>query len=298
MTVRRVIEQKLSTLSPSGRRIARLVTEKYPVSALGGIEDIARQARVSAPTVTRFVRRLGFDRFVDFQRAIRFEVQDAEVSPLALLQKHQAAPVPDGTDRDLALMQDLTASICRLTANPVAAALDAAAVLLADSRARVSTLGGRWSSIAAQYLAFQLSSLRGEVHALTQPASGVRADRIADLGRRDVLVAFDFRRYAPEIIAFCRASRQRGVRIVLFTDPELSPICDVAQVTLPVAVATTSPLDTLTPSIAACDALLGRLVGLLGPQATRRMTMLETLRRAAGDPVASPETQEGPDPCP
>ncbi len=285
MTVRQLIETRFATLSPSEKRIARLITEKYPVSALGGIEDIAKQGQVSAPTVTRFIRRLGFHRFVDFQRAIRLEVQDQETSPLALLQKHQAGPTTDGSLRDMALIDDLSNSIRNLTAPPVTAALDSAAVLLADGRARITTLGGRWSSIAAQYLAFQMSSLRGEVHALTQPASGVREDRIADFTRRDVLVAYDFRRYAPETIAFCQTARQRGLRIVLFTDPDLSPIGDVADVTIQVAVATTSPMDTLTPAIAASDALLARLVGLLGTQATQRMAMLETLRRAASGPV-------------
>jgi DNA-binding MurR/RpiR family transcriptional regulator len=75
---------------------------------------------------------------------------------------------------------------------------------------------------------------------------------------------------------------------VLVTDPDLSPICEVADVTIQVAVATTSPLDTLAPAIAASDALLARLVDLLGPQATRRMAMLETLRRAASDPTVKP----------
>jgi len=288
MTVRILIETNLATLSTSEKRIARLITEKYPVSALGGIEDIARQSDVSAPTVTRFVRRLGFPRFVDFQRAIRLEVQDSEVSPLALLKKHQAGAPPEGETRDIALIEDLVGSMRRLTAGPASAAMDAAAQLLGDSRARIYTLGGRWSSIAAQYLAFQLSSLRGEVQCLTQPASGVREDRIADFSRRDVLVAYDFRRYAPETIAFCQAAKQKGVRIILFTDPDLSPVCDVADVTIQVAVATTSPLDTLTPAIAASDALLARLVGLLGPQATRRMAMLETLRKAASDPSVKP----------
>ena len=106
MTVRSLIEQKLAQLSSSEKRIARLITERYPVSALGGIEDIAQQTQVSAPTVTRFVRRLGFDRFDDFQRAIRLEVQDAEVSPLALLTKHQARADEPG---DSAMIASLTA---------------------------------------------------------------------------------------------------------------------------------------------------------------------------------------------
>lgn len=284
MTVRRLIEQKLAELSSSEKRIARLITERYPVSALGGIEDIARQTQVSAPTVTRFVRRLGFDRFVDFQRAIRLEVQDAEVSPLALLTKHQAMADQQG---DSAMIADLTASLAKLATTPVTDALDAAAELIVGAKARIWVLGGRWSSIAAQYLAFQLSSLRGEVHALTQPPSGVMEDRIADFTRRDVLIAYDFRRYQPEVIAFCNLAHQRGVRVILFTDPDLSPICDIAAVTIPVPVATTSPLDTLTPTIAATDAMLARLVPHLGAQATTRMAVLEHLRRATSDPATS-----------
>ncbi len=282
MTVRELIEAKLGTLSPSERRIARLIVERYPVSALGGIEDIASHAEVSAPTVTRFVRRLGFDRFVDFQRAIRLEVQDSEVSPLALLTRHQQAP-EGGAPDDARLLDDLVGSLRALDAGATHEALDRAAALLADTRAGAWTIGGRWSSIAAQYLAFQLTSLRGGVHALTEPPSGVREDRIADMGRRDVLVAYDFRRYQPETIAFAQGARGRGVRVILFTDPQLSPICDVADVIVPVAVATTSPLDTLVPAIAATDALLARLVARLGAQATKRMAMLEDLRRAPGE---------------
>jgi hypothetical protein len=89
MTVRSRIEQHLAKLSNAERQIARLVIEKYPMSALGDIKDIAKLASVSPPTITRFVRRLGFERFVDFQRAIRLEVQDTEASPLALLKRHK-----------------------------------------------------------------------------------------------------------------------------------------------------------------------------------------------------------------
>lgn len=283
MTVRDLIEQQLGTLSVSEKRIARQINEKYPVSALGGIEDIALQTQVSAPTVTRFVRRLGFDRFVDFQRAIRLEVQDQESSPLALFQKHQAA-TPAMPLNDDALIEDMVQSLRKLTTPAIADALDAAAALIAQPNLRISTFGGRWSSIAAQYLSFQLSSLRGEIHTIIQPPSGVREDRIADFTRRDVLVVYDFRRYQTETIAFCKASRARGVKVILFTDPDLSPICDLAEVTIPVAVATTSPMDTLAPALVATDALLARLVTVLGPHATKRMAMLEELRRSASDP--------------
>ena len=283
MTVRTLIDRHLAEFSASDTRVARSILEKYPVSALGGIEDIARQSSVSAPTVTRFVKRLGFKRFADFQRAIRLEVQDNEVSPLALFRKHQSRP-PKRANSDQLMIEQMSASLEKLLETPTQRALDKAAEVLGRARARIYLLGGRWSSAAAQYAAFQLTSLRGEVHVLAPQASGLREDRIADFARRDVLVAYDFRRYQPETIAFCQTAKQRGVQLVLFTDLDLSPSADIADVVIPVTVESTSPLETLAVAIAATDALLARLVRKLGAQANRRMALLETLRRDASIP--------------
>ena len=283
MIVRSLIEQHLPDFSSSDTRIARLILEKYPVSALGGIEDLARRSEVSAPTVTRFVKRLGFQRFADFQRAIRLEVQDSESSPLALFKKHQkvSAKYPNP---DRLMVEKLSDSLQKLLDPSVQRSFDRATDLVSDTKARIYMLGGRWSSAAAQYAAFQLTSLRGEIYVLAPQASGLMEDRIADFKRKDVLVAYDFRRYQPETIAFCQAAKERGVRIVLFTDLDLSPIADVADVVIPVTVETTSPMDTLTVAIAATDAMLARLVKKFGPQASKRMALLESLRRKASDP--------------
>jgi DNA-binding MurR/RpiR family transcriptional regulator len=283
MTVRSRIEQHLPDFSASDTRIARLILERYPISALGGIEDLAQQSDVSAPTVTRFVKRLGFKKFTDFQRAIRLEVQDTEVSPLALLEKHQKKTTKaSSTDRNM--MDHLAGAMQKILDAPTQRSLDKAASILSDSKARVYLLGGRWSSVLAQYVAYQLIALRGEVHMLSPQASGVLEDRIADFTRKDVLVAFDFRRYQPETIAFCQTAKEFGLRIVLFTDLDLSPIAEVADVVIPITVETTTPLDTLAVAIATTDALLTRLVKTLAAQAPKRMAMLEMLRLKANDP--------------
>jgi DNA-binding MurR/RpiR family transcriptional regulator len=210
-------------------------------------------------------------------------VQDAEVSPLALLQKHQNKPAK-ASNVDRNMMEHLASAMQKLLEAPTLRSLDKAASVISDRKARVYLLGGRWSSVVAQYAAYQLTSLRGEVHFVAPQASGVREDRIADFSRKDVLVAYDFRRYQPETIAFCQTAKELGLRIVLFTDLELSPIAEIADVVIPVTVETTTPTDTLAVAIAATDALLTRLVKMLGPQASRRMAMLEDLRRKASDP--------------
>jgi DNA-binding MurR/RpiR family transcriptional regulator len=279
-TVRAAIERRIGELSPRERQIARLVIERYPISALGGIEDIARQSRVSPPTVTRFVRRLGFERFADFQRAIRLEIQDAEASPLALFQRHRNER-PAGEN---ALIDDLRKSLETLKDQTRLGDAARAAALLADEKRRINVLGGRWTSIAAQYLAFQLSSMRGGVRLLTPPPSGLVEDALAEFSRRDVLALFDVRRYQGETIRFAEAARRRGATLLLFTDPEISPIGDLAEAIIRAPVATLSPLDTLAPMLAACDDVLLRLLRDLGGKAEKRMRLLEEVRHSVHAP--------------
>lgn len=280
--VRDRIEKQLPHLTGRERQIARHMIERYPVSALGGIEDIAQQSAVSAPTVTRFVRRLGFHRFVDFQRAIRLEIQEQEASPLALLHQHRGKS-EDPLSLDVRLVETLKQGIELLKTDVLSAAFDAAAALLGDKRRRVYMLGGRWSSIAAQYFGYQLATIRGRVEVLVPPPSGVIEDRIADFAKRDLVVVYDFRRYQPQTIDFVEKAVKRGVSVILFTDHDLSPISDFSDVVVAIPVALDSPLDTLVPALAATDAILARLVVSLGDQAERRIRTVEGLRQFTGE---------------
>ncbi|MEM9012396.1 MAG: MurR/RpiR family transcriptional regulator [Pseudomonadota bacterium] len=272
MTIKSKLDARLNDFSASERRIAIVIAERYPVSALGGIEDLARQAKVSPPTVTRFVRHLGYARFADFQRDVRQEVQDAEASPLALLQRHRDAPPETG------LLADIAASIASLESDATAKSLELAADMIIGTKGRVFAMGGRWTSVLAQYLTFQLGTMREEVHALLPTASGIATDRLVDLARRDLVILFDVRRYQPDLYAIAEIVRQQKVRIVLFTDVELSPICELAEVTIPIPVATSSPLDTLAPTVAVVDKMLSLLVESYGDAASRRIERLETVR--------------------
>ncbi|MEL7203329.1 MAG: MurR/RpiR family transcriptional regulator [Pseudomonadota bacterium] len=272
MTIKSKLDARLNDFSASERRIALVVAERYPVSALGGIEDLARQAKVSPPTVTRFVRHLGYARFADFQRDVRQEVQDAESSPLALMQRHQEAPPETG------LLSDIATSIGSLENDATTNSLELAAKMIRGTKGRVFAVGGRWTSVLAQYLTFQLGTMREEVHALLPMASGIAMDRLVDLNRRDIMIFCDVRRYQPDLYAIAEIVRQQKVRIILFTDVELSPICELAEVTIPAPVATSSPLDTLAPMVAAADKLLGFLVEAYGETATQRIRRLEKVR--------------------
>ena len=105
---------------------------------------------------------------------------------------------------------------------------------------------------------------------MVAPIAGDRAGAVSDMARRDVAVVFDFRRYEWDTVEFARAARAAGAKVVLFTDPWLSPAVDVAEVTLPVQVTGAAPFESLVPTLAVVETLVTAVARALGAEGNHR----------------------------
>ena len=74
-TIGEEIRERLGGMTPAERRVARTLLETYPTAGLKSLPRLAEGAGVTGPTVLRFVRKIGFDGYPDFQRSLRDEVQ-------------------------------------------------------------------------------------------------------------------------------------------------------------------------------------------------------------------------------
>jgi DNA-binding MurR/RpiR family transcriptional regulator len=106
-----------------------------------------------------------------------------------------------------------------------------------------------------------------------------RVDALVDVGRRDVVVLFDYRRYEEATEALARAVTDRGAKIILCTDQWLSPIAALATVVLPSAVDSPSPYDSFTPSLAVLETLIAALIERSGPATAARLAQIEETGR-------------------
>ena len=107
MTVRAVITAQMRALTTGERKIASVLLADYPSAGLVPIQQLACHARVRAPSVTRFVGKLGCGSFQDFQRRLELLgrrqatgvlVGDVWLSPIAAHASHAfALPVDPGT---------------------------------------------------------------------------------------------------------------------------------------------------------------------------------------------------------
>jgi DNA-binding MurR/RpiR family transcriptional regulator len=248
------------------------------------VARFAERAGVSPPTVTRFITKLGFRGYPEFQESLRHEVQARLSSPLT---RYRDEPAPRGTDSVLNDALDVAAHNLKATLD-VLSHRDAneAVERLSDVRRGVWVLGGRVSAPLARYLAAQLHLLRPGI-ALVDAERSSPAQQLIDMKKADVLVVFDFRRYQADTIESARMASAQGCNVILFTDPWLSPASAYARQVITSSVDTVGPFDSLVGAMAVVEAVVAAVLSRLGPRAQSRMQNLERLR--AGDVLADPE---------
>ncbi|RVU20040.1 MurR/RpiR family transcriptional regulator [Streptomyces antnestii] len=284
-TVADRVRRAQDSFSAGERKIAKALLGHYPAAGLESTSALAARAGASAPTVVRFVARLGFAGYRDFQAALRDEVQARRASPLTL-----PAMITDASDTSE--LMEVAADVGCAALKQTFAALPAedferATELLCDTSRRIVGFGGRFTSMLAEYLDLHLRLMRPDT-LLHVRGPGRDEGLVADLGPRDVCVVFDLRRYQRGTVELARFAHGRGATVVLVTDPWLSPVAQFADIVLPARVEAPSPFDSLVAPLALTEALVAAVQARLGPAAARRM-------RAVDDALADLEPGPGPD---
>ncbi|WP_129667884.1 MurR/RpiR family transcriptional regulator [Phytoactinopolyspora endophytica] len=278
-TVQQRVRDHMDDLSAGERKVGRTLLAAYPAAGLESAADLAKRAKVSTPTVLRFVTRLGFEGYPDFQRVLIHEVHERMGSPLAQFDERNATPSD----------QDFLPYVSSTFVSTVSETFDhiprhdflAAVKLLADRRLHIRLFGGRFSQVLADYLAAHLHLMRPDV-TLLPSGDNSRASALLDASKRDVFVVFDYRRYQSTTIHLAEAVANSGASIVLMTDQYLSPIADLAHAVLPARVDAPSPFDSLVPAMALVESLVAAVSEELGDATRDRLTRLESLGYSDG----------------
>ena len=261
-------------LTPAERRLAAHLGRKYPVAGLASITALAREAGVSSPTVLRLVQKLDFRGYPEFQQALRAEVEEQLVSPLA---KHErwsgAAPAEHILNRFAeAVVGNLQATLGQI--DP--AEFEATAALLADPARRVFAAGGRITHALADYLVTHLSLVRPGVTLIQDVATGW-PPALLELRPGDVLVVFDIRRYEPAILSLVELAAGEGAEVVLFTDLWISPASARARHRFAAHVEAPSAWDSTSVLMVLVETLLAAVQARTRGETRERMARLEEL---------------------
>ena len=270
-SVAELIRRDLGTMTPNERRAAHRLLADYPVAGLDTVARFGKAADVSGPTVLRMIAKLGFKSYGGFQRALRAELAARLETPLM---KGSAVA---GNGR-LGLFAEAAIANIRETASNIASdEFDAVAKLLSDGARPVHVIGGRFTDSLADYLVAHLRVLRPRVRRVSGNAQNW-LDQLLDIGKRDAVLIFDIRRYAPDIATFAGKAAARGATVVLFTDQWLSPVSRVARHVLPAHVIAPSVWDSSAGLVLLIEALLSAVATELGPETRKRLSAVEMMR--------------------
>ena len=273
-TIGEEVRERLGEMTPSERRVARALLATYPTAGLESLPQLAEGAGVTGPTVLRFVRKIGFEGYPDFQRSLREEVQ-ARTEGLPSLYKTKG-----GTQDDEVVARSQQAFARALDATFASSSLEhdfaGVVALLSDPKRRLWFAGGRFSQLVAAYLCMQLRFLRSGCAMVGEELEQRMLDGL-ELSRRDVLCLFDYRRYQPDTIATGRLAAERGAVVVVFTDPWLSPAVESARHVLISHADSASPFDSMLGAFALTEVLAAKVVVALGDAGRARVAEIEAV---------------------
>lgn len=274
LTVAERIRSQFADLTRAERQLANLILENYPASGLGSITAVADASDVSTPTVARMARKLGFGGFPEMQAALRAEVEATLSNPIA---KHDrwAENAPD--THILNRFADAATENLRQTLRQIAPeSFNAVSALLADKERRIHIVGGRITRSLADYLFTHMQVIRDDV-SLIAANSNTWPHYVLGMQERDVVVAFDIRRYEHDILRLAEMVQARGATLVLFTDQWGSPAAKHAVHSFHCRIEAPSAWDSSVVTLFIVEALIAAVETATWDETRDRMKTLEGL---------------------
>ena len=217
------LRSRFDSLTPELQRAARWITDHPNEAGLWSMRQQARSAGVSAPTMVRLARALGYSGYAGLRRPFQEALtgRSTEFGPRAFaLQAAPQAKQIERLARDIAASQ--IADVESVLALNSPQRLEAAVGAIAAAR-RVGFLGVRAPfGIAFQFrYAYNLIARNG---VLFDGVGGTVHDQVDALGPGDVLIAISQEPYSVPTVEAVMTAAKRGVTIVALTDSALSPL--------------------------------------------------------------------------
>lgn len=226
-TMSQLIKESYSSLSPGQRKAAEFIMEHADEAVLLTAFQVGKNAGVSETTVIRLAYALGFSGYSQMQDRIRKEwlagkqmdyfEDDSSIENAAKENLFRRV-----IDQERKILRQL---LDQVDEREIWKAIDA---LIRADRVYV---GGFGSSFAAAYwFYYTLKQIRGNVY-ISSP-NGFLSEDVCDLTDQSPVVIFSFPRYRKEALKLASFAERQDSGIIAITDRQLSPIGQLAAVTL------------------------------------------------------------------
>ena len=246
--LREEITKGMAGFSRTQKRLANYLIDNWAEIPLLSIEAIAEKSGVSTASITRLTRRLSCKGFHDFKNLVKGEHMRRMVNPVERFFALQTdltgkKSLIQAARQDVKNINRLLSSISEETFMKLVEWLEKARC--------VYTFGVGISAIFSNLTAYTFNQIQRETHSLDEGHTPVE-EKILAIGKNDLIIFSSFFPYSKCTADFACLAHKQGLRIVVLSDNEFSPLAQYASLILKI------PRENIlfTTSISALSVLL------------------------------------------
>ncbi len=271
------ISQRINKLSnkfsKGQKKIANAIINDYDKAAYMTAAVLGKYVGVSESTVVRFASALGFDGYVEFQRAVQ-ELVRTRLTPSQRIeitkQRIGRADVLDSVmESDIGKIRYTLDTLDR---DAFYESVDA--ILAAKN---IYIIGARSAGVLASMLNYNLSMIFDNIKFINSPSSEEIFEHMFSISENDVLIAFSFPRYSAKMVNAVKYARSKSAKVVAFTDSETSPLAEYASFLLTAQSDMAAYMDSLVAPISIINAIVVEITNRREKQITDRFDTLEQI---------------------
>lgn len=272
----------ITDLTASESTLSLYFERFYPQIAFENLEKISETCKVSKATVTRFVRRLGYDDFRSFSRSLKDEVSQNFDSPID--RRARAAQRPSETDAPCDILNthlklgqyNLQRTIDQIDGEAFAKV----AHLLSDTTRPLFLLSAATGRMLLGYFYLLAKYQRPNIHLLA--GTDRLAHDLLDASPNSVLFVTNFDRYPTSVLATMRYFKEIGAETVLISNRRSSPLLRYANHTLFVHTEAETVFKSRVPMLVMLEALVSCMGPSNNQENNTRFDHMEKLFRELG----------------
>ncbi|WP_311063938.1 MurR/RpiR family transcriptional regulator [Halomonas sp. DWK9] len=263
------VRSALPTLHPAERRLGEFVCDFPGELASYDAQELARFANVSKATVSRFVRRLGYESY----EAARKHAREEQTTGSRLFLPSSAALHEEEHSLSSNLEQG-KANLERTFSTITQAEIDDVAQAILGAR-KTWVIGFRASHPFADYLRWQLTQVVEEVTSL--PGGGeTLGEQLVNFTQDDCVIIFGLRRRVALTEQLLLHAKECGAKLLYITDEGLNAD-PTATWHFRCHTLASGPLFNHTAVMALCHLMVMRTIELAGDASRTRLRRIEAL---------------------
>ncbi|WP_459129556.1 MurR/RpiR family transcriptional regulator [Guggenheimella bovis] len=222
MTIKETMKERYPTMTSSEKKIYRLIAENATSFALQPIAKVKEKLGVSASTLVRFAKNLGFEGYSDFRRTLQ-EEEILQSSPTKRMQELMSSQHEiSGSEMAIQECEFIQQMISKLDQKEFNE-------FISDilQRQCCYVAGWRESAFLAEILSDRLKLAGVNVNLLYRRHAEF-AEGLFSSKENDLLIIIDYFPYSSSILQAARYASEKGLKIVLITDQQKKEFEEIA----------------------------------------------------------------------